>query len=180
MRPRCTMVRRQSRVHGGHVEPLLRMEVVRPSPDSSQVVPWPAKVVRLADICCSYLLLPQLYLIILETNRRLTSIVYSSRPFSCRAHLRRSPAGQWLASESVSRKTWAPIGRKSTTRPTVLSLNFGNEPFGNFTLYLYYGNSHYPKIRVLVALDRLSSAALGRPCAIQDEEYALLISCHGK
>lgn len=29
--------------------------------------------------------------------------------------------------------------------------------------------------RVLVALDRFSSAALGRPCAIQDEEYVLSI-----
>lgn len=32
--------------------------------------------------------------------------------------------------------------------------------------------------RVLVAMDRMVSSALGRPCAIQDEEYAIRrISC---
>jgi hypothetical protein len=29
--------------------------------------------------------------------------------------------------------------------------------------------------RVLVVLDRLMSASLGRPCAIQEEEYVLMV-----
>lgn len=54
--------------------------------------------------------------------------------------------------------------------PSVSNLSFGNELSGD--LARISSLVVCPDIidRVLVAMDRFSSAALGRPCAIQDEE----------
>lgn len=59
---------------------------------------------------------------------------------------------------------------KSIMHPSVLNLSFGNELSGD--LARISSLVVCPDIidRVLVAMDRFSSAALGRPCAIQDEE----------
>ena len=64
------------------------------------------------------------------------------------------------------------IGAKSIPTNIPLKTSYGNAPSGKFLESLIDCLLNHGCGRVLVCMDRLVSSALGRPCAIQDEEYA--------
>ena len=95
---------------------------------------------------------------------------YSFLCIFCKDRQHRSHVGQWWDLGYVWLRMWGCIDGKFINMFRPQRMSNGKEDFG--MLFFIRFCAILNKIRrVLVCMDRIISAALGRPCAIHDDEY---------
>jgi len=96
-------------------------------------------------------------------------LIFSWRSSFCKVALHLSLVGQWLGLAFDWLRMWERIDGKCIAQSHPLRMNYGSGRSGKSLRHscLSTGLNFY---RALVCIDRAVSAALGRPCAIQDEE----------
>lgn len=97
--------------------------------------------------------------------------IYSFPLIFCKDHLHHNRVGQWWELEYVWPRMLERIGGRSINLLRQQRMSSGNGASGMSSLAHLFPTLNKAR-RVLVCMDRMISAAMGRPCAIHDDEYA--------
>ena len=96
--------------------------------------------------------------------------IYSFPLIFCKDHLHHNRVGQWWELEYVWPRMLERIGGRSINLLRQQRMSSGNGASGMSSLAHLFPTLNKAR-RVLVCMDRMISAAMGRPCAIHDDEY---------